>query len=113
MTAPRWLVPGALVLLLATGGVWYASGRDEGEVRVDRYGDRIQRVPAGALPVFARDAGPKVAGPYRFAASEAGRTLEWIPCYCGCANIGHRSNRDCYVAGRDGAGVTFTSHGAT
>ena len=34
-----------------------------------------------------------------------------IPCYCGCGNIGHTSNYDCYVSDVDGAGnITFDNH---
>ena len=43
-------------------------------------------------------------GPYAFAAVNAGR-LRFIPCYCGCANEGHRSALQCFVKG-------FTPHGA-
>ena len=34
-----------------------------------------------------------------------------IPCYCGCGNIGHISNYDCYVSDIDAAGnITFDNH---
>ena len=34
-----------------------------------------------------------------------------IPCYCGCGNIGHTSNYDCYVSDIDAAGnITFDNH---
>lgn len=34
-----------------------------------------------------------------------------IPCYCGCGNIGHTSNYDCYVSDVDDAGnITFDNH---
>lgn len=34
-----------------------------------------------------------------------------IPCYCGCGNIGHTSNYDCYVSDVDAAGkITFDNH---
>ena len=34
-----------------------------------------------------------------------------IPCYCGCGNIGHTSNYDCYVAQVDRSGnITFDNH---
>ena len=34
-----------------------------------------------------------------------------IPCYCGCADIGHASNYDCYVSVVDASGkVTFDNH---
>jgi hypothetical protein len=34
-----------------------------------------------------------------------------IPCYCGCGNVGHTSNYDCYVAEVDAAGnIAFDTH---
>lgn len=34
-----------------------------------------------------------------------------IPCYCGCGNIGHTSNYDCYISDVDDAGnITFDNH---
>ena len=34
-----------------------------------------------------------------------------IPCYCGCGNVGHTSNYDCYVSAIDAAGnITFDNH---
>jgi hypothetical protein len=83
-----------------------------GPVTVDRYGDRVQTVSGGEVPEFVRG-DPEVARVYRFATGNAG-DLEYIPCFCGCKNIGHRSNRDCYIKSFNGDGtVTYTSHGAT
>ena len=83
-----------------------------GPVTTDRYGDRVQTVPRGELPEFARGV-PDTASVYRFATDHA-TDLEYIPCFCGCKNIGHRSNRDCYIQSfnQDGT-VTYTSHGST
>jgi hypothetical protein len=37
--------------------------------------------------------------------------MENIPCYCGCGNIGHTSNYDCYVSNVDDKGnITFDNH---
>jgi hypothetical protein len=34
-----------------------------------------------------------------------------IPCYCGCGNIGHTSNYDCYVSNVDDNGnIAFDNH---
>ena len=34
-----------------------------------------------------------------------------IPCYCGCGDIGHTSNYDCYVSNVDEKGnITFDNH---
>ena len=48
---------------------------------------------------------------YEFAARHP-EVLEYIPCFCGCERNGHRSNHDCFVAGRDARGkVTWDAHG--
>lgn len=38
--------------------------------------------------------------------------LRWLPCYCGCGGMGHRSNLDCFVKPRDEAGdpLLFEEH---
>jgi len=36
-----------------------------------------------------------------------------MPCTCGCARIGHTSNRSCYIKAESGPSVTYTSHAAT
>lgn len=43
---------------------------------------------------------PDVLGAYAFAARHHD-LLQYMPCYCGCARVGHRSNVDCYV--KDGS----------
>ncbi len=104
------------VLLRVLGGLVLAGAASvresqAGPVTTDRYGDKVQTVPRGELPEFAREV-PDTAGVYRFATDHAA-DLEYIPCFCGCKNIGHRNNRDCYIKSfnRDGT-VTYTSHGA-
>lgn len=101
---------------MAAGGiawwlVWPKS--DAGGITTDSHGDQFQTMPRGSLPEFARSGGPEVEQVYRFAV-EQGEALESIPCFCGCAKIGHRHNRDCYFKSlnRDGT-VTYTSHGST
>jgi hypothetical protein len=48
-----------------------------------------------------------VAARYRFA--EANRALmERIPCYCGCASLGHRSLYDCFLTPQG----AYEAHGA-
>ncbi len=36
------------------------------------------------------------SGPYAFAATHR-EELRYIPCFCGCGRLGHRSNADCYL----------------
>jgi hypothetical protein len=75
-------------------------------------GDMLETLPLGTLPSFTRQGGPKVQEIYRYAV-EHGDTLQYIPCFCGCGNIGHHHNGECYVAARlPNGSITFTSHGA-
>lgn len=41
--------------------------------------------------------------------------LDYVPCFCGCENAGHRGNTDCFVQARDGNGnvTRWEPHGAT
>lgn len=110
----RYVLTG--VLAVAAGGVtwWLASPQsDAGRITTDRYRDRVQTLPRGPLPEFARTGGPEVEQVDCFAL-EQGDALESIPCFCGCVKIGHRYNRDRYIksVNRDGS-ITYTSHGAT
>lgn len=83
-----------------------------GPVTTDRYGDKIQTVPRGDLPEFVQGL-PDASRLYRFATDHAA-DLEYMPCFCGCKNIGHRSNRDCYIQSFNTDGtVTYTSHAST
>jgi len=40
---------------------------------------------------------------YAFA-DEHPEVLGQIPCYCGCGNVGHTSNYDCYISGLNESG---------
>lgn len=98
--------------VLVTAWLLRPRAAPAGPVTTDQYGDKIQTLPRGELPEFARGSAG-VSSVYRFAIDHAGE-LEYIPCFCGCKNIGHRSNRDCYIKSFNGDGtVTYTSHGGT
>jgi hypothetical protein len=81
-----------------------------GQVTVDSIGDKVQTVPRGRLPVFAAEG--DTAALYRFA-TERGDVLRFMPCTCGCGDLGHGSNRACYIKGETAESTTFTSHAAT
>jgi hypothetical protein len=102
----------ALVVLGLTAaiGAWWVRAADDGGVTVDGIGDKVQTVRRGSLPVFAGRG--DVATLYRFAVREA-EVLRWIPCTCGCGDLGHGSNRACYIKEERDDRVTFTSHAAT
>jgi len=96
----------ALVVGLTVAG-WLASAQ---EVTVDSIGDQVQTLTRGRLPIFAEQS--DLGRLYAFAATNA-NTLRWMPSTCGCANLGHGSNRACYVKAETESHVTFTSHAAT
>ncbi len=56
----------------------------------------VARPAAHRWPEVFWRAAPEVQEAYRFAVAHPD-VLQFIPCYCGCVNQGHRSNRDCYV----------------
>jgi hypothetical protein len=56
----------------------------------------------------SRYAPPRSMGEVRAAYAFAARrpdVLRHIPCYCGCERENHRSNLDCYIAGRTASGA--------
>ena len=83
-----------------------------GPVTTDAIGDMVQTLPKGELPEFAGPGTPDIRRLYQYAVEHD--ELQYIPCTCGCARFGHKSNRDCYIKSfnKDGT-LTFTSHAAT
>lgn len=104
-----WLAVVALVVATA-GGVWWWTTPSDTTVSIDHIGDRVQTVARGQLPVFA--AKEDVGALYRFA-TEQGDLLRHMPCTCGCGDLGHGSNRACYIKTETSERVTYTSHAAT
>ena len=46
---------------------------------------------------------------YRYALYNP-QIVQWMPCYCGCGAMGHRSNLDCYIKPTADGQVTFEEH---
>jgi hypothetical protein len=62
------------------------------------------------LPAEVHAAAVSVQEAYQFNVANP-EIMKEIPCYCGCGNIGHTSNYDCYVSEVDAAGnITFDNH---
>ena len=49
---------------------------------------------------------------FEFAARHP-EVLAYVPCYCGCEQLGHKGNHDCFVKGRTAAGkvTEWEAHG--
>jgi len=103
------LVAGGMVAVFVG---WSGSGPPTGASRTRAPGDRYETLRPGQLPTYAMG-NAKAEQAYQYAAANP-EVLRYIPCYCGCGNIGHRHNGDCYVQERYADGrIEFTSHGAT
>lgn len=62
------------------------------------------------MPAEVKAAPVTVQQAYQFAVANPD-VLKKIPCYCGCDDLGHTSNYDCYVSGVDADGkVNFDAH---
>lgn len=62
------------------------------------------------MPVEVHSASMTVQEAYQFNVANPD-VMKNIPCYCGCGNVGHTSNYDCYVSAVDDKGnLTFDSH---
>jgi uncharacterized protein with PCYCGC motif len=108
----RQVTIGLGVAAVGSSVAWWVSVPADPPPRKTPSGDLLETVPAGGLPTFAVKAGPKAQEAYRYAVAN-GETLQYIPCFCGCKNLRHRHNGDCYVAERHPDGrITFTSHSA-
>lgn len=72
--------------------------------------ETLTLAPLGSLPESVQNAPPTVQEAYRFAAANP-EVLENYPCYCGCVNMGHASNRDCYIKNIQADGtIEFDNH---
>src|SRR5829696_2788529 len=62
------------------------------------------------MPADVQSAPVTVQEAYQFSAAKPD-VMKNIPCYCGCGNVGHTSNYDCYISNVDPQGnVTFDNH---
>ena len=62
------------------------------------------------MPAEVHAAAVSVQEAYQFNVANPD-VMKDFPCYCGCGNIGHASNYDCYVSDVDDTGnITFDHH---
>ena len=67
-------------------------------------------MPMDQMPADVQAAPVAVQEAYQFASINPD-IMKDIPCYCGCGDIGHTSNYDCYVSGVDAQGsIQFDNH---
>jgi hypothetical protein len=57
---------------------------------------QIHLAPVSKLDAKVRSAPPVVQEAYQFAIANPD-ILSKMPCYCGCGNMGHMDNLDCFV----------------
>ena len=62
------------------------------------------------MPMDVQSAPVTVREAYQFNAANPD-VMQNIPCYCGCGDIGHTSNYDCYISDVDTSGkIAFDNH---
>jgi Protein of unknown function with PCYCGC motif len=70
----------------------------------------LNMAPMDHMPAEVQSAPVAVQEAYQFNVANPD-VMKNIPCYCGCGNVGHTSNYDCYVADVDDTGdITFDYH---
>lgn len=71
---------------------------------------QLHLMPMEDLPEALQQAPSAVRQAYQFAAANP-EVLRALPCYCGCGNVGHTSNLDCYITKLDESGtIRFDNH---
>ena len=105
----KWLyiaIPILAILIAGVGGRWLVAQED-----ADSTGDEIELAPVSQLSDKVRAAPPLVQEAYRFAIANP-EILSQLPCYCGCGNMGHESDLDCFVEefNPDGTVAVFGYH---
>lgn len=70
----------------------------------------LQMAPMSGMPAEVKNAPTSVQQAYQFAAANPD-LMKQMPCYCGCGDIGHTSNYECYVSSVDDQGsIIFDNH---
>jgi hypothetical protein len=89
---------GLLTVLVACGGGEKSSERE------------IVLAPLSDMPESVQQAPTTVQEAYRFAVANPD-LVNQFPCYCGCVNVGHMSNLDCYVREvQDDGTIIYDNH---
>jgi len=96
-----------LVVLALTAIVACSPSADQGASSSET---KIQLAPASQLSERVKQAPPMVQEAYQYAVANP-EYLEQFPCYCGCGNMDHMSNLDCFVEELHADGsITYADH---
>ena len=92
-----------IVLALVSTAISACSTSSSSEVH-------LVMAPMDQMPMDVQSAPVAVQEAYQFNVANP-NIMQDIPCYCGCGDIGHTSNYDCYVSDVDASGkITFDNH---
>jgi uncharacterized protein with PCYCGC motif len=70
----------------------------------------LAMLPLDQMPMEVQSAPVAVQEAYQFNTANPD-IMDDIPCYCGCSDIGHTSNYDCYVSNVDDKGqIIYDNH---
>lgn len=61
------------------------------------------------MPTEVKSAPVLVQQAYQFAVANP-NVLKQVPCYCGCGQMGHKSNYSCYVKSAEAGKVVYDNH---
>lgn len=78
----------------------------EGAIVVHKH----QMAPLAQMPKDVQHSEKRIQEAYQFSVANKD-VAEAVPCYCGCAGMGHTSSYDCYVSGQSVNGkMQFDDH---
>lgn len=87
-----------LLVLLSVAGLTIACNSQTGGT------DHYHMASLDSMPAVIQDAPKRVQEAYQFAVANP-EAAKAIPCYCGCAALGHKSSYACYVNDVNSAGT--------
>jgi hypothetical protein len=107
--AAGWTFPASTPADGTTAGTDGAMASDgmAGDQAADGAGAAVDTAWANRPDFTRASAATEVA--YRYALDHP-TVVQWMPCYCGCAAMGHRSNLDCYFKPTEDGRITFEEH---
>ena len=93
-------------IVIGVGGAWLLTRQGDASSSESE----IQLAPVSQLSEKVRSAPPVVQEAYRYAIANP-EILAKFPCYCGCGNMGHMNNLDCFIqdSSPDGS-IVFDYH---